>query len=132
MKKEILMIVFVATVVLGVVLWFTNLTKPVTFEVIAQIGIVILLVGFAVYIAVSRIKSAKDGLKPEDELSKKIRQKALATSYLVSLYWWLFLGFYSDKKEFACHTIIGMGILGMAVLFAGFWVYYNYKGNYNE
>lgn len=132
MKKGLLIILIAIMVIVTVGLWYSNITKPTEPTDIAMIGIIVLIVGFALFMAYTRIKSAKAGLKHEDELSKKIMQKTASISFYVSLYWWLFLGYYSDKIELESHTIIGIGIAGMAVLFAGFWFYFNYRGRFND
>ncbi len=132
MKKEFTMIVLAILVIISVVFWFTSTTKPISISEIAMYGALMLIVGFAVFIAIRRMKAAKEGLTTEDELSKKVLQKASSMAFYTSLYWWLFLMYFTEKSKFENHTQIGVGILGMAVLFAAFWVYYNYKGKFNE
>jgi len=132
MKKELVMIVLSSMVITGLILWFANTSHSINLREVAMFGVVILLVGFALIIAFKRIKSVKAGLKPEDELSRKILQKTAAMSYYTSLYWLLILGYYSDKTELECHTLLGLGIIGMAVLYGGFWVYFNYWGKFDE
>lgn len=132
MKRGILLIILAIMVIASVVLWFTSTTKDISLGDIAMYGAILLVVGFAVFVAVNKIKSAKANLPTEDELSKKIMQKTASTSYYVSLYWWLFLMYFSDKLKLETHTQIGVGILGMAMLFASFWVYFNFKGKFNE
>jgi hypothetical protein len=93
---------------------------------------ILLVAGFAVALAISKLKSAKEGLGSEDELSQLLKDKASSRSYYVSLYWWLIVMYMSDKTSIATDTLIGVGILGMAVLFAGFWIYFNFKDKINE
>jgi peptidoglycan/LPS O-acetylase OafA/YrhL len=64
----------------------------------------------------------------EDELSKKILQKASSTAYYISLYMWLVFIYMSDKTKMETHTFIGAGILGMAVLFCVCWIFYKIRG----
>jgi peptidoglycan/LPS O-acetylase OafA/YrhL len=132
MKKELIMILLAVMVIVTVILWFTSSTKPVKFGEIAMIGTIALVVGFALFVAFTRMKAVKAGLRPEDELSKKIMQKTASMSFYVSLYWWLFLMYFSDKIKLESHTLIGLGILGMAILFGGFWFYFNYRGRFND
>jgi len=126
------MIVLAILVIISVVFWFTSTTKPISISEIAMYGALMLIVGFAVFIAIRRMKAAKEGLATEDELSKKVLQKASSMAFYTSLYWWLFLMYFTEKSKFENHNQIGVGILGMALLFAAFWVYYNYKGKFNE
>ncbi len=132
MKKGILMIILAIIVVFGVVTWLTNQSDTFKTGEFFMLGGIVLLVGFAIFIAISRIKSAKAGLAPEDELSKRITNKAAAMSYYVSLYWLLFLMYISDRINYESHTLVGFGILGMAILYAGFWLYFNFIGKFNE
>jgi hypothetical protein len=59
-------------------------------------------------------------------------QKTAAWSYYVSLYLWLAIMYLSDKFKYETHTIIGAGILGMAVIFAICWLVFNFRGIRNE
>jgi peptidoglycan/LPS O-acetylase OafA/YrhL len=93
-----------------------------------QFGIIGLLVIFAIYIAIRRLSSERKGQPAEDELSKKVMQKAASTSFYLSLYLWLVISYLSDSRELATHTWIGIGIVSMAVLFAGSWLYHNSRG----
>lgn len=132
MKKAIIMIVLALMVITGVITWVANTKSEITIQEVGMFGALILLVGFAVFIAIKKIKSAKAGLKSEDELSKKIMNMAAARSYYVSIYLWLFIMYLSDRTVLEIHSLIGLGIIGMAILFAGFWVFFNFRGKFNE
>ena len=132
MKKGMLMIILAIMVIAGVVLWFVKTTKEIQLEDIAKFGVILIVVGFALVVAIKKIRSAKADLPSEDELSKKVMQKAASLAYYVSLYWWLIIGYFSDRIKLETHTLIGIGIIGMAALLATFWFYYNYKGKFNE
>jgi hypothetical protein len=132
MKKGVLMIVLSVLVIVSVVFWILNDTTEIKSADLLMYGIILLVTVFAIALAISRLKSAKAGLTAEDELSRLIKDKASSRSYYVSLYWWLILMYLSDKTTLEPHTLIGAGILGMAVLFAGFWVYFNFKGKIND
>jgi hypothetical protein len=84
------------------------------------IGLV--LVGFAIYKGISRARSAARKEPAEDELSKSILLKASSLSYYISIYLWLFIMYISDKVKWETHTLIGAGILGMAVIFSLSWL----------
>ena len=126
------MILLVVLLIVSVVIWILNATTEIKFGNLLMYGIILLITIFALAIAISKLKSAKEGLTSEDELSQLIRNKASSRSYYVSLYWWLILMYLSDKTRLETHSLIGAGILGMAVLFAGFWVYFNFKGKIND
>lgn len=132
MKKGVLMIVLAILLLVSAVFWFFNYMDIVKIENLSNIGVILLIGGFALALAVSRLKSVKAGLTAEDELSKRIRDKASSRTYYVSLYMWLIIGYLSDRTSLEFHTLIGVGIIGMALLFAGFWLYFNFKGNFND
>jgi hypothetical protein len=131
MKKGVLMILLAALVITSVIIWLLHSTDEIKIGSLVMFAIILLVAGFVVALAVSKLKSAKDGLASEDELSNLIKDKASSRSYYVSLYWWLVVMYISDKTVLATSTLIGVGILGMAVLFAGFWIYFNFKGKIN-
>ena len=88
-----------------------------------QFLIIGLLIVFALYLGIRKINSERRGLPAEDELSKRA-----GTAFYLSLYMWLVISYISDSRELATHTWIGLGILGMAILFAGSWLYHNLSG----
>jgi peptidoglycan/LPS O-acetylase OafA/YrhL len=132
MKKVVIMFVVVAVVIFITVLWFMNKNTAYKPADLLELGVVILVVGFALFAAYKRLTSAKRGEPAEDELSRRVMQKTAAFSYYISIYLWLALGFFSDRLKLETHTIIGIGIMGMAVSFAICWVIINFTGVKNE
>ncbi len=132
MKKAVIVFVLAAMVVVSTALWFFSKSNKITASDIAGLGVIILVVGFAVFIGYKRLTSAKRGEPAEDELSKKVMLKTSSLSFYISLYLWLVIMYFSDKLKLEIHTIIGAGILGMAVTFAICWIYFNFRGVRNE
>ena len=126
------MILLAALVIVSVIVWLLDGKNEIKIGTLVMLSTILLVTGFAVALAISKLKSAKEGLASEDELSQLLKDKASSRSYYVSLYWWLIVMYMSDKTSVATDTLIGVGILGMAVLFAGFWIYFNFKGKINE
>ena len=93
-----------------------------------QYVIIFVLVAFALMIGIRRLRSERRGEPAEDELSKKIMQRAASTAYYVSLYWWLVLVYLSNSWQMETESLIGTGILGMAIIFALCWAYYKIIG----
>jgi len=93
-----------------------------------QYAIIVVLVAFALIFGIRRLKSERRGEPAEDELSKKIMQKATSTAFYISLYWWLVMSYLSENWEMETGSVIGRGILGMALIFVLCWVYYKIKG----
>jgi peptidoglycan/LPS O-acetylase OafA/YrhL len=132
MKRGIIVFIVAALVLFTTGLWlFTATEKFKPFELVG-FGILILVVLFAVFIGYKRISSAKRGEPTEDELTKKVMQKTSSFSYYISLYLWLVIMYFSDRLDYETHTIIGAGILGMAVIFAVCWLVFNFTGVRNE
>jgi peptidoglycan/LPS O-acetylase OafA/YrhL len=132
MKKGIIVFIVAALVLITTGIWFFSTRENLKLFDLVSFGIIILVIAFAVFIGIKRITSAKRGEPPEDELSKKVMQKTAAWSYYVSLYLWLAIMYFSDKFKYETHTIIGAGILGMAVIFAICWLIFNFRGIRNE
>jgi uncharacterized membrane protein len=97
-----------------------------------HVGIIVILFSFGIFLAIRRIKNTKYGLPAEDELSKKIEQKAASKSFFVSLFLWLIISYIQNENGREAEMFFGYGIIGMALLFAGFYFYYYFKGNIDE
>ena len=126
-KFFILLILVIVTLSIGAWVYFS---KDDSFEIVDLMHyvIIIVLVAFALIFGIRRLRSERRGEPAEDELSKKIMKQAASTAYYVSLYWWLVLVYLSDSWEKETESLIGTGIVGMAILFALCWVYYKIIG----
>lgn len=126
MRKAII-IAFLAVLVLGTMLiWFLNSDNTIKGSSYLMIGIQVVVLAFAVLVVVRRWTARKHQLPAEDEMSKRILQRGAATSYYLSLYLWLVLMFFEERINLERSTLIGAGILGMAILYGLSWVYHNY------
>jgi peptidoglycan/LPS O-acetylase OafA/YrhL len=132
MKRAVLVFVLAAMVVLSTALFFFSKTNKITTADIVGLGVIALVIGFAVFIGYKRFTSAKRGEPAEDELSKKVMLRTSSLSYYISLYLWLVIMYFSEKLKLEIHTIIGVGILGMAVTFTICWLFFNFRGVRNE
>ncbi len=128
MKKSYLALIISALVLITTFIWMFKSRTSLSFTGIIQFGIIFVLIGFGFYLGLSRLKSEKRGEPAEDELSKKILQKASSLSYYISLYIWLGVMYYSDKAKLETHTLIGTGILGMAIVFFICWGFFKIRG----
>jgi peptidoglycan/LPS O-acetylase OafA/YrhL len=132
MKKAIIVFILAALVLATVGLWIFSSSSKFTPVDLVSFGVIILVVGFAVFVGYKRLSSARRGEPPEDELSKKVMQKTAGLSYYISLYLWLAIMYFSDKLKYETHTLIAAGILGMAITFAVCWLIVNFMGIRNE
>jgi hypothetical protein len=122
MKRTVLMFVISALVLATLGLWALKGHLAGNILEIVQAGIVLLVVGFAVFLGLSRLRSHRLGEPGEDELSKTVMTKASSLAYYVSIYLWLFVMYISDKTTLETHTLVGAGIAGMAVVFVLCWL----------
>ncbi len=123
----ILLVSIIVTLSIGAWVYYSK-NDSFEFADLFQYVLIIVLVAFALLFGIRRLRSERKGEPAEDELSKKIMQKAAATSYYISLYWLLVLAYLSDNSEMETGSLIGTGILGMAIIFALCWFYYKIKG----
>ena len=128
MKKSLLYLIVSVLVLATAVLWLVNTGKPLKFIEFVQYGVILVLVAFGAYSGISRLRSARRREPEEDEMSKSILRSASSASYYISIYMWLVFMYISDRSAWESHTLIGAGILGMAILFSACWVYYRIRG----
>jgi len=132
MKKSIIVFVIVVIVLAATLFWMLSSSGNFKTTDLISLGVIILLVAFAVFIGIKRIGSARRGEPAEDELSKKVTQKTASLSYYISLYLWLIIGYFSERLDYETHTLIGAGIVGMALTFALCWLIIKFGGIKNE
>jgi hypothetical protein len=128
MKRSTITLLIVALIIISSVAWYLNTNNIFGFQEIISFGVVATLIGFGFYLGLSQLKSEKRGEPVEDELSKKIMQKASSLSFYISIYFWLAIGYFSDRTDLEAHTLIGTGILGMALIFFTCWIIIRFKG----
>ncbi len=101
--------------------WILNTTKPFNGFAYGIIGAMLLVVGFVIYTGIQALKDAKSGLSPVDELSKRIAEKAAATTFKISIYMWLFglftLDFFNVDSVNKAKFVIAIGMVGMTLIF---------------
>jgi peptidoglycan/LPS O-acetylase OafA/YrhL len=100
-----------------------NYSLPIIFSVV---------VVFAIIVGIRRFKSLKHGEPSEDEYSKNIMQKTAAYSFYISLYLWLAVSYFSDGSEMDTQQVIGLGVVGMAIVFLVSWIFVKILGLRNE
>lgn len=128
MKKSNISIILAVLMLVTAVLWFYNDKTSYDLQQILQYTVILILVGFSSYVAISRFKSERRGEPEEDELSKKILLKASSVSYYVSIFLWVGVSYYNDKSKLETDTLIIAGILCMAVIFIASWLYFKLRG----
>jgi high-affinity Fe2+/Pb2+ permease len=132
MKRAIIIGIVAALVLVTMVLWLVNSNSGIDFTRILMITIQVIVLAFAVVVIYRRISAARQNLPVEDEMSKNILRRGAATSYYASLYLWLAMMFFEESINLERSTLIGAGILGMAIIYALSWAYHNYIRRSNE
>lgn len=126
------MFVIIAMVLISTVLWLMKVDTAFKPFDLLTVGVILIVVGFALFVLYRRVTSAQQGEPAEDELSKKVLQKTAALSYYISLYLWVAMLFIKDRVDLDTEELIGAGILGMALSFAICWLILNFRGIRNE
>jgi len=132
MKKSVIVFIIAALVLITTLTWIFSGSGTVKPMELVNLGVIVIVVLFALFFGYKRLSSARKGEPTEDELSKKVMQRTSSLSYYISLYLWLALMYFSEKLNYEAHTIIGAGILGMAIVFAVCWLVFNFRGIRNE
>ena len=131
--KKVIPVLVVSVLVLGTsLLWMANSKSAMPAAEIIQFVVIISLIGFAIYFAMTRLRSVRKGEPVEDELSKKILLKASSLSYYTSLFLWVAMIYVSDHAKLDADILLGIGILGMAVTWVILVLFFRIKGLKDE
>jgi peptidoglycan/LPS O-acetylase OafA/YrhL len=122
MKKTIVTFVISALLLASLALWALKGHLGGNFQEILMAAGIFIMVGFALFIGLARVRSHLRKEPSEDELSRRVMTKATSLSYYISLYLWLFIMYVSERTTMATHTLIGAGIMGMALIFLICWL----------
>ena len=114
------------------VLWVHKAKEP--FDTLGYLvfGLCILLIGFGLYFKIQSYKNEKAGLTSDDELSKRIKEKAAAKAFSISIYMWLFAILFLIGSEPRVKILISFGMIGMVLIFFLNWFYYSKVGISDE
>jgi hypothetical protein len=132
MKKTIVTFVISALLLASLALWALKGRLAGNLGEILMAAGIIILVGFALFFGMARVRSHLRKEPSEDELSRRVMTKATSLAYYISLYLWLFIMYVSDRTTMATHTLIGAGIMGMALIFFFCWIGIKALGMKNE
>ena len=118
------------TFVVGIAMYSTmSEIETMDYVIYATVGLIVL---FSILVILKRFKDEKKGLVAEDELSLKIKQKAAANSFTASIYLWTVILLFTIDSNLDNETLLGIGIVGMGLIFVGFWIFHSNKGIYSE
>lgn len=93
---------------------------------IIHVGFIAIFIILGIFFAIKRRKSREQGLPEEDELSKRITQKASSAAFYISLFIWLILLYIERSKTIDNSILFGYGFIAMASTFIISWSVINY------
>jgi hypothetical protein len=126
MKRSLIIAALAVLVTATMVVWMLNSESRISGKALAMGSIQLVVLVFAALVVYKRWTAAKNKLPAEDEMSKSILRRGAATSYYVSIYMWLAFMMFEERIDLERSTLIGAGILGMAVIYALSWIYHSY------
>ena len=95
-------------------------------------GLSIFLIIFGQYFKYQNYKNESAGLEPNDEFSNRIREKAAAKAFSISIYMWLAVILFVKELDPRAKIIVSLGMLGMVLIFFLHWLYYSKNGIADE
>ncbi len=132
MAKAVAIFMLAALILLSLGFWAISGGMKGGTEEVLMLAIGLVVVGFGVYKGLERVRSAARKEPHEDELSRQTLMKSASLSYYISLYFWLLMMYVSDRTAMENHTLIGMGIGGMAIIYLGSWIWVKVFGLRND
>jgi len=130
-KKRVILMGFVTILVfLGFILWAVpTMIKGKPIHGIGIIIVALVLLVFAVFQFKRMYYDVKKGYPLRDERSNKVLMVAFAKAFIFSIWWLLILSWLSEDliKFRDASQALGVGILGMAIIFGLSWLYFNSK-----
>jgi peptidoglycan/LPS O-acetylase OafA/YrhL len=129
--KIILIAVLLILLIIGAFTGDSGIFRTLKEKGILSMLPLVLIIGFGIFALVSRFKSFKRKQVQEDELSKRMIEKAGYTSFQYSLFLWLVMAYCHDQNYFG-DSIFGLGVIFMAILFLLSWLYYKFIARLDE
>lgn len=126
--RTMLLLVLVGALTFTTGLWFYSTREPLGALGYTIAALVLVIVLISLWVGLKRIKDEKSRLPVDYELSHRIKEKAAAHAFYFSIYLWTFILLFMHDTSFGIHVPVGFGLIGMAVLFVGFWFYYTKLG----
>lgn len=139
MKKDKLRLFIMAVITITLLyiiflFFFSFPVEDLNIGEILTIVIPLVLIVFMSFFVRRRYMDIKAGMPLEDERSKKIMNKTAAMSFYATFYWLLLISWLKGPiarmlglEYLDAGQTTAVAILGMAVVFFGFWLYYNKK-----
>ncbi|MCP4120467.1 MAG: hypothetical protein GY751_01800 [Bacteroidetes bacterium] len=130
-KTTLLLLIAGSITFTGGIWLYSTRSDISTFDLLAVVGIGIIVL-LTIIVGLKRLRDQQRGLTVDDELSKRIKERAAAHSFIGSIYIWTLLLLFFGDGEAPSEMIIGAGILCMALLFFTMWFFHSKKGISSE
>ncbi len=91
-------------------------------------GVIIILALFGFYSAYKHFQLEKSGINPNDEFQIRVSEKAAFKAFFASIYLWILILILFSDSRLDFEIIIGLGMMGMFVIFIGYSMYYKKFG----
>ncbi|KAA3635991.1 MAG: hypothetical protein DWQ02_08975 [Bacteroidetes bacterium] len=85
------------------------------------VGIIVVFFALGVYFGYNRFRNKQQGFPEDDEMSKKITQKAAALSFYIGVFLWVILIYIQSHTTIGLNWILASGMIGMALTFIISW-----------
>lgn len=132
MKKTTIVFTVTGLILLATIIWLINSFNKLNFMDLIELSFILIILFITILYGIKRIKRVNKGEVTEDELSKKILNKAAALSYYISLYIWVILIYLKDNIKIDLDNLLKIGILSMVITFGISWLFYLLKGVKND
>ena len=131
-KKEIIVATVLVAMVLLTLFFYLMGTGEIEFNQILLVGIVVILVGLAMYIVWDRLKNVQKGLPAKDERLININYKAGYYAFIAAIWSAVFTPLFFDVSS--GYELKGGDVTAIVVLVSGFvfvvsYLYLYRKGN---
>ena len=126
--KILLALMILGTITFGLGFWLYGTMSEIQPFHYATLVVVLLVVLVGLLVGIKRLKEEKKGLTADDELSRRTKEKAAAHAFVGSFYLWALLLAFTVDSNIAIEIPLGIGLLGMGIMFLGFYAYYHFKG----
>ncbi len=120
--KEIAFGTVLLVIFVGLLIWYMISTTQMGLPII--IALIIIVVGVVTFIlqVVNKRRDLKAGTPAEDEFTKMAQVYAGSRAYIYSMYLWMLI-FVFNSAFTKPQTMLGIGILGSALIY-GLWLFY--------
>ena len=129
--REIIFGIALSIIFAGLLFWFAANEPQARLKI--SIAIITILLGIVTFMwqTVNKKRNTKAGAPSEDEFTKLAKVYAGNRAFLYSMYLWLLIFIFNSA--FTKHeTMLGIGVLGSALIYGVSLWYYKTTGNFNE